>query len=72
VFERVGRTSLPGSERANFINAVSMWLQIPQARLLIADSDGHQSLIQSSCAFEAQHRFLDDPSSVSATTRCLD
>jgi hypothetical protein len=41
------------------INALSVWLQIPQARLLIADVDGHQSLILSACAFKADARFLD-------------
>lgn len=52
------------------INALSVWLQIPQARLLIADADGHQSLIVSRCAYEAQARFLADPSSVQSTTLC--
>jgi len=52
------------------INALSVWLQIPQARLLIADVDGHQSLILSACAFKAEARFLDDPTSVSTTTVC--
>ena len=33
-------------------NAVSVWLQIPEARLLIADVDGHQSLPLSKCAYE--------------------
>jgi hypothetical protein len=54
------------------INALSLWLQIPDARLLIADVDGHQSLTWSRCAFEAQSRFLLDPTSVSATTLCPD
>jgi pimeloyl-ACP methyl ester carboxylesterase len=54
------------------INALSLWLQIPDARLLIADVDGHQSLAWSRCAFEAQLRFLLDPTSVSATTLCPD
>jgi len=54
------------------INALSLWLQIPDARLLIADVDGHQSLAWSRCAFEAQFRFLLDPTSVSATTLCSD
>jgi hypothetical protein len=54
------------------INALSLWLQIPDARLLIADVDGHQSLAWSRCAFEAQFRFLLDPTSVSATTLCPD
>ena len=51
-------------------NAVSVWLQIPQARLLIADVDGHQSLPLSKCAYEAEARFLADPSSVSSMTLC--
>jgi len=54
------------------INALSVWLQIPDARLLIADVDGHQSLVWSRCAFETQLRFLDDPKSVSSTTLCPD
>ena len=51
-------------------NAVSVWLQIPQARLLIADVDGHQSLPLSKCAYEAEARFLADPSSASSMTLC--
>lgn len=54
------------------INALSVWLQIPDARLLIADVDGHQTIAWSRCAFEAQLRFLLDPTSVSATTLCPD
>jgi pimeloyl-ACP methyl ester carboxylesterase len=54
------------------INALALWLQIPDARLLIADVDGHQSLAWSRCAYEAQLRFLLDPTSVSATTLCTD
>ena len=34
------------------VNALSVWLQIPDARLLIANVDGHQSLVWSPCAFE--------------------
>jgi pimeloyl-ACP methyl ester carboxylesterase len=52
------------------INALSVWLQIPQAALLIADVDGHQSLILSACAFKAEARFLDDPTSAPTTTVC--
>jgi pimeloyl-ACP methyl ester carboxylesterase len=52
------------------INALAVWLQIPEARLLIADVDGHQALIQSRCAYEAIARFLDDPASVPPTTIC--
>jgi pimeloyl-ACP methyl ester carboxylesterase len=51
-------------------NALSVWLQIPQAHLLIADVDGHQSWILSRCAFETEWRFLDDPSSAESTTLC--
>jgi TAP-like protein len=54
------------------INALSVWVQIPDARLLIADADGHQSLISSRCAYEAIARFLDAPSSVATTTLCPD
>jgi hypothetical protein len=52
------------------INALAVWLQIPEARLLIADVDGHQALTQSRCAYEAIARFLDDPASVPPTTIC--
>ena len=52
------------------VNALSVWLQIPQARLLIADVDGHQTWILSHCAFEAERRFLADPSSTQRTTLC--
>ncbi len=52
------------------VNAMSVWLQIPDARLLIADVDGHQTIAWSRCAFEAQLRFLLDPTSVSTTTLC--
>ena len=51
-------------------NAVSVWLQIQQARLLLADVDGHQSLTLSRCAYEAEARFLADPSSAFSTTLC--
>ncbi len=52
------------------INALSVWLQIPDARLLIADADGHGSLANSQCAYEAIARFLNDPRSVATTTLC--
>jgi pimeloyl-ACP methyl ester carboxylesterase len=51
-------------------NALSMWLQIPEARLLLADVDGHQSLLLSQCAYEAQASFLADPTSLASTTLC--
>jgi hypothetical protein len=54
------------------INALSVWLQIPDARLLLADTDGHQSLGLSLCAYEAMLSFLLDPTSVETTTLCLD
>jgi pimeloyl-ACP methyl ester carboxylesterase len=54
------------------VNALSLWLQIPQARLLIADVDGHQSFLLSACAFKAELRFLNDPTSVPITTLCPD
>jgi pimeloyl-ACP methyl ester carboxylesterase len=52
------------------VAAVAVWQQIPQARLLIADTDGHQSLAFSPCAFEVQVQFLSDPSSLPTTTFC--
>ena len=54
------------------IDALSVWLQISDARLLIADVDGHQTIAWSHCAFEGQLRFLLNPTSVSATTLCPD
>ncbi len=51
-------------------SAAAVWLQIPQARLLIANVDGHQAWILSRCAFDAAWRFLDDPSSTQRTTLC--
>ena len=51
-------------------NALAVWLRIPQARLLIADVDGHQAWILSRCAFDAARRFLDDPASTQRTTLC--
>ena len=54
------------------VAAVAVWSQIPQARLLIADADGHQVLPVSRCAFEAETRFLVDPTSLATTTYCPD
>ena len=42
----------------------------PEARLLIADVDGHQSLLLSKCAYKTDSRFLADPKSVSSVTLC--
>jgi pimeloyl-ACP methyl ester carboxylesterase len=52
------------------INALAVWLQIPDARLLIGDADGHQALPQSDCVYEAIARFLADPAAVPSTTLC--
>jgi pimeloyl-ACP methyl ester carboxylesterase len=52
------------------VNALAVWMQIPRARLLIADVDGHQSWILSHCAFQAEWRFLDNPASTQRTTIC--
>jgi pimeloyl-ACP methyl ester carboxylesterase len=52
------------------VNALAVWQQIPQARLLIADVDGHQAWILSRCAFDAARRFVDDPTSTQRTTIC--
>jgi pimeloyl-ACP methyl ester carboxylesterase len=52
------------------INALSVWLQIPDARLLIADVDGHQALAWSQCAYQAELSFVSDPTSLSTTTLC--
>jgi pimeloyl-ACP methyl ester carboxylesterase len=53
-------------------NALVVWLQIPEARLLIAEADGHQSWIVSRCAFEAQLAFLLDPAAAPPVTICPD
>jgi hypothetical protein len=53
-----------------FANAVSIWLQIPEARLGVADADGHQALILSKCAYENAARFFADPNSVPSITLC--
>ncbi|HEU5431804.1 MAG TPA: alpha/beta hydrolase, partial [Thermomicrobiales bacterium] len=52
------------------VAAVAIWSQIPQARLLIADVDGHQVLPVSHCAFEAEARFLANPSSAPSFSVC--
>jgi pimeloyl-ACP methyl ester carboxylesterase len=51
-------------------NAASLWLQIPLARLMIADTDGHQTLPNSKCAYEADLRFFTDPAAMPLTTLC--
>jgi hypothetical protein len=52
-------------------NALSIYVQIPLARLLVADADGHQGLVVSKCAYETAARFFDDPESVSSVTLCV-
>jgi pimeloyl-ACP methyl ester carboxylesterase len=52
------------------MNAVSVWMQIPGAKLLIADTDGHQALILSKCALQAMIKFYNDPKSVDSSTMC--
>lgn len=52
------------------VNALAVWLQIPQARLLIAGVDGHQAWVLSRCGFDTARRFLAQPSSVQRTTLC--
>ena len=56
------------NSQTRLVNALSIWVQIPYALLLIADVDGPQGLIYSRCAFAAVARFLDDPGSVATTT----
>jgi hypothetical protein len=51
-------------------SALAVWRQIPEASLLTADADGHQTLPVSRCAFEVQLRFLDDPASTPRFTTC--
>lgn len=53
-------------------SAFRLWLQLPEARLLIAEADGHQSWIVSRCAFEAQFAFLLDPAATPPYTICPD
>jgi pimeloyl-ACP methyl ester carboxylesterase len=50
--------------------ALSVWMQIPDARLLIADVDGHQSLILSQCAYRTQLRFFGEVKAPESVTLC--
>jgi pimeloyl-ACP methyl ester carboxylesterase len=52
------------------VSAMSVWLQIPQAKLLIAETDGHQAFLVSRCAFEFIRNFLLDPSSAQPVNMC--
>ena len=45
-------------------------MQIPDARLLISDVDGHRNLMWSRCAYETVVRFLRDPASPELTAIC--
>jgi pimeloyl-ACP methyl ester carboxylesterase len=51
-------------------NALAVHQQIPGSVLLIADADGHQTLVRSQCAYDAMEKFLNDPKSVPATILC--
>jgi pimeloyl-ACP methyl ester carboxylesterase len=50
--------------------ALAVWKQIPQARLLTADTDGHQSMFNSQCAFEKIRSFLIDNKTLPEKTMC--
>lgn len=54
------------------LNAVAVWLQIPESRLMIAETDGHQALLVSQCAFESVRDFLLDPTSAQPVNICPD
>jgi pimeloyl-ACP methyl ester carboxylesterase len=51
-------------------NAINVWSQIPDARLLISDVDGHQSLFWSQCTWERISGFLLDANALQTTTFC--
>jgi pimeloyl-ACP methyl ester carboxylesterase len=53
-------------------NAFSVWLQIPEAKLLIAETDGHQAMLVSRCAFQVVFEFFLDPASAQPITSCPD
>jgi pimeloyl-ACP methyl ester carboxylesterase len=52
------------------VSATSVWLQIPEAKLFIADTDGHQAFLVSRCAFEYVRDFLIDPTSAQPVDVC--
>ena len=52
------------------VSAMSVWLQIPEAKLFIADTDGHQALLVSRCAFEYIRDFFLDPTSAQPIDLC--
>ena len=51
-------------------NALAVHQQIPGSVLLLADVDGHQTLVRSQCSFDAMMKFWNDPKSVPATILC--
>jgi hypothetical protein len=51
-------------------NALAVHRQIPGSVLLIADVDGHQTLVRSQCSYDAMVKFLNDPKSVPARILC--
>jgi pimeloyl-ACP methyl ester carboxylesterase len=52
------------------VNAMSVWLRIPEAKLLVADGDGHQSFLVSTCAYEHIRDFFIDPTSAQPQDLC--
>jgi pimeloyl-ACP methyl ester carboxylesterase len=52
------------------VSAMSVWLQIPEARLFIAETDGHQAFLISHCAFEFIRDFFLDPTSAQPVNSC--
>jgi pimeloyl-ACP methyl ester carboxylesterase len=52
------------------LNAMSVWLQIPEAKLFIAETDGHQALLVSNCAFEVVRDFFLVPTMAQPVTVC--
>jgi pimeloyl-ACP methyl ester carboxylesterase len=51
-------------------NALAVHQEIPGSVLLIADVDGHQTLVRSQCSYDAMEKFLTGPKSVPATILC--
>ncbi len=51
-------------------NALAVHQQIPGSVLVIADADGHQTLVRSQCSFDLMLKFWNDPASVLPTTIC--
>jgi hypothetical protein len=56
--------------RTPLLGALAVWAQMPWARLLTAEADGHISLAFSPCASGARYRFLDDPAAAPKFASC--